>query len=62
MKLYYVIKNLRDNYYVCLDDEFSDYIMSACEFESEQEAIEYAERHFDYYFTFRIEKVYQIKQ
>lgn len=60
MKLYYVIKNLRDNHYVCLDGEFSDDIMSAWEFESEQEAIEYTECNFDYYFTFRIEKVYQI--
>ena len=60
MKLYYVIKNLRDNHYFCLDEEFNNDIMAAWEFESEQEAIEYAERNFDYFFTFTIEKVYQI--
>ena len=60
MKEYYVIRNLRDNSYVCLDEESSDDIMSACEFESEQDALDYANRHFDYYFTFTIEKVYQI--
>ena len=62
MKEYYVIKDLRDNSYVCLDKEFSDDIMSAHEFETEQEAINYAERNLDYYFTFTIEKVYQINK
>ena len=60
MKLYYVIRNLRDNHYISLDEGFNTDVMSALEFESEQEAIEYAERNFDYYFTFTIEKVYQI--
>ena len=63
MKLYYVIKDLRDNlYFTIYNDEFSEHIGSAMEFESEQEAIEYAERNFNYYFTFTIEKVYQIKK
>jgi hypothetical protein len=35
-------------------------IRDAHEFDSEQDAIEYANNHFDYYFTFTIEKVYQI--
>ena len=60
MKLYYVIKNLRNDYYIGLNEESSTDITFACEFESEQEATEFAERHFDYYFTFTIEKVYQI--
>lgn len=61
MKLYYVIKDLRDNlYFSIFSNQFSEDIGSAMEFESEQEAVEYAERNFDYYFTFTIEKVYQI--
>ena len=60
MKIYYVIRNLRDNYYVCLGEESSDDIMSAWEFDSEQDAVEFADRNFDYYFTFTVEKVYQI--
>lgn len=63
MKLYYVIKDLRDNlYFTIYNDEFSEHIGSAMEFESEQEAMEFAYRHFDYYFTFTIEKVFQIKK
>ena len=60
MKIYYVIKDLRDSSYVSISEEFDEHISSAMEFESEQDALEYAYRHFDYYFTFAIEKVYQI--
>jgi len=61
MKQYYVIKN--NKYYVCRNgrnEELSDDIRDAYEFDNEQNAIEYANRTFDYYFTFTIEKVYQI--
>jgi hypothetical protein len=58
MKQYYVIKN--NKYYVCRNEELSDDIRDAYEFDNEQHAIEYANRNFIYYFTFTIEKVYQI--
>jgi len=64
MKIFYVIKDLRDNSYVNIGDDFHDPIMNsirdAYEFDRESDAIEYANNHFDYYFTFTIEKVYQI--
>jgi len=64
MNTFYVIKDLRDNSYVNIGDDFHDPVMNsirdAHEFDSEQDAIEYANNHFDYYFTFTIEKVYQI--
>ena len=60
MKLYYVIRNLRDNSYVSYNEELGKDISSATEFESEQDVVEFVNRNFDYYFTFIIEKVYQI--
>ena len=61
MNQFYVIKDLRDNLYVSIfSDDFSEHIHNAMEFESEQDAINYAENNFDYYFIFTIEKVYQI--
>jgi hypothetical protein len=64
MKIFYVIKDLRDNSYVNIGDDFHDPIMNsirdAYEFDRESDAIEYANNHFDYYFTFTVEKVYQI--
>jgi len=60
MKLYYVIRNLRDNSYVYYNEELGNDISSAMEFESEQNAVEFVSRNFDYYFTFTIEKLYQI--
>ena len=60
MKLYYVIRNLRDNFYVSYNEELGKDISSTMEFESEQDAVEFVSRNFDYYFTFTIEKVYQI--
>ena len=60
MKLYYVIRNLRDNSYVSYNEELGKDISSAMEFESEQDAVEFVSINFDYYFTFTIEKVYQI--
>lgn len=58
MKIYYVIKN--NNYYVCRNEELSNDIHDAYEFESEYFAIEYANNHFYLCDTFIIEKVYQI--
>jgi hypothetical protein len=64
MKIFYVIKDLRNNSYVNIGDDFHDPIMNsirdAYEFDRESDAIEYANNHFDYYFTFTVEKVYQI--
>ena len=64
MNTFYVIKDLRDNSYVNIGDDFHDPIMNsirdAYEFDKESDAIEYANNHFDYYFTFTVEKVYQI--
>ncbi len=64
MKTFYVIKDLRDNSYVNIGDDFHDPILNsirdAYEFDRESDAIEYANNHFDYYFTFTVEKVYQI--
>jgi hypothetical protein len=60
MKEYYVIKDLRDNSYVSYNEELGKDISSAMEFENEQDAVEFTNRNFDYYFTFTIEKVYQI--
>jgi hypothetical protein len=66
MNTFYVIKDLRDNSYVNIGDDFHDPILNtirnAYEFDSEQDALEYVSNHFDYYFTFRIEKVYKINQ
>ena len=60
MKIFYVIRNLRDNFYVSYNEELGKDISSAMEFESEQDAVEFVSRNFDYYFTFTIEKLYQI--
>ena len=61
MKIYYVIKHISDNLYVSIyENNLYSNIGDAYEFDCEQDAIEYANNHFDYYFTFTIEKVYQI--
>jgi len=60
MNTFYVIKDLRDNSYVAYDLESYMTINSAYEFNSEQDAIEFAANHFDSYSKFTIEKVYQI--
>ena len=60
MNIFYVIKDLRDNSYVSYNEELGKHISSAIEFDSEQNAVEYANNNFDYYFTFTVEKVYQL--
>lgn len=61
MKIFYVIKNLRDNSYVAFrEDIYMNTINSAYEFDNEQDAINYANHNFHNYFLFTIEKVYQI--
>lgn len=61
MKIFYVIKNLRDNSYISIyENNLYSNIDDAYEFDFEQDAIEYANNHFDYYFTFTVEKVFQI--
>jgi hypothetical protein len=62
MNTFYVIKDLRDNSYVAYDLESYMTINSAYEFDSEQDAIEFAASHFDSYSKFTIEKVYQINK
>jgi hypothetical protein len=62
MNTFYVIKDLRDNSYVAYDLESYMTISSAYEFDSEQDAIEFAENYFDSYSKFTIEKVYELNQ
>ncbi len=63
MKIFYVIKNLRVNAYVSIyENNLYTSIDDAYEFDFEQDAIDYANEHFDYYFKFSIEKVYEIKK
>ena len=66
MNTFYVIKDLRHNSYVNIGDDFHDPILNcindAYEFNSEQDALEYVSNHFEPYFTFTIEKVYQLNQ
>ena len=64
MNIFYVIKDLRDNSYVAYDLEsyMTSFISSAYEFNSEEDAIEFAANHFDAYSKFTIEKVYQLNQ
>ena len=64
MKLYYVIKAISDESYVSIlyFNGFSKYINDAIEFESKQDAIEYAERNFYKHFIFTIEEIYKINK
>lgn len=61
MKLYYVIKAISDESYVSIyANGFSKYINDAIEFESKQDAVQYAERNFYKHFIFTIEEIYKI--
>ena len=62
MKLFYVIKAISDESYISIlyVNGFSKYINDAMEFESKQDAIEYAERNVYKHFIFTIEEIYKI--
>ena len=63
MKLYYVIKAISDESYVSIYiDGFSKHINDAIDFESKEDAIEYAERNFYKHFIFTIEEIYKINK
>ena len=64
MKLYYVIKAISDESYVSIlyVNGFSKYINDAIDFESKQDALQYAERNFYKHFIFTIEEIYKINK